>query len=187
MVLRRFYGKAKGTEGRSRAKRFRIVRSCAVMIEVLGSWTGRWRRSEDGVSAVEFAMFAPILFFALVASADLGMAEYERMTIDHILRAGAQSAMADPGRDQVLKVVQNTASKNFALSAQMPARADALFVDAQKVCACPDITFVAVACLTTCTGSTPTFVYYRMSGAKIYNGVIMPAMNLSPFVQVQVR
>ena len=188
MVVRRLYGKATKNQRRSRPKQLRVVRACAAMIEVLSSWTGRWRRSEDGVAAVEFAMFAPILFFALGASVDVGMAEYERMTIDHILRAGAQSAMVNPGVDQVQKVLENTASKNFTLSTQMPARADALYVSAEPpFCACPDNTSVKVACSTTCTDSTPTFIYYRMSGAKIYNGMIMPAMTLSPSVQVQVR
>ncbi len=38
---------------------------------------------EDGVLAVEFALFAPVLFFALAAAVDVGRAEYERMTIEH--------------------------------------------------------------------------------------------------------
>lgn len=33
-----------------------------------------WRRSEDGASAVEFALFAPVLFLALLATADIGLA-----------------------------------------------------------------------------------------------------------------
>lgn len=154
---------------------------------MLRSWTSRWRRSEDGVSAVEFALFAPVLFFALVASADLGLAEYQRMTIDHILRAGAQSAMTDPGQAQVLSVVQNTASKNFTVATQPPISAAALTVDVQRFCACPATTTVAVDCLTICTGSVPTFIYYSMSGTIIYSGMIMPAMTLHPLVQVQVR
>lgn len=157
------------------------------MIANLRTWNAKWRRSEDGLAAVEFAMFAPVLFFALVAAVDVGLAEYERMTIDHILRAGAQSAMADPGQDQVLKVVQNTASKNFAISSQTVVSADALSVAVNRFCACPNNTGVGVACSTTCPGPTPTFIYYRMSGAKIHNGMIMPAMTLNPSVQVQVR
>jgi pilus assembly protein CpaE len=132
-------------------------------------------------------MFAPVLFFALVAAVDLGLAEYERMTIDHILRAGAQSAMVDQGQAQVLKVLQNTASKNFTVSTQTLISADELKVDVVRFCACPDSTSVAVACLTTCTGSKPTFIYYRMSGAKLHNGMFVTGMTLNPSVQVQVR
>jgi pilus assembly protein CpaE len=147
--------------------------------DLMKTWWDRWRRSEDGVSAVEFALFAPTLFFALVASVDVGLSEYQRMTIDHVLRAGAQIAMADPGQAQVLGVVQNTASKNFA--------ANALTVDVQRFCACPADTSATVDCSTTCTGAVPPFIYYRMSGTTIYPGMILPAMTLPSSIQVQVR
>lgn len=154
-----------------------------------GLWArlARWRGCEDGVSAVEFALFAPILFFALVAAVDLGLAEYERMTLDHALRAGAQSAMADQGPDAVLKVVQNTASKNFTLADETTQTAGAVSIAVRRFCACAENTAVEVACSTTCSGSAPTFVYYRLSGTKIYDGMIMPDITLSPAVQVQVR
>src|ERR1700688_4083501 len=86
------------------------VGSRALRMRPFRSWIGTWRKSEKGASAAEFALFAPVLFLALVATVDVGLAEYERMTIDHILRAGAQSAMADQGQGQILKIVQNTAS-----------------------------------------------------------------------------
>lgn len=187
MIMRRLNGKGTESECGPWPRRLAVVRSCATMIEILRGWTSQWRRSEDGVSAVEFALFAPALFFALVASADVGLAEYQRMTIDHILRAGAQSAMADPGQAQVLSVVQNTASKNFTLSTQTTASANALTLDVQRFCACPENTRTAVNCSTTCTGSAPTFIYYLMSGTSIYSGMIMPALTLHPSVQVQVR
>ena len=44
-------------------------------------------RSEDGVSAVEFALFAPILFFGLLSAVDIGFALHERMTIDHAAKS----------------------------------------------------------------------------------------------------
>ncbi len=56
------------------------------------------KKSEAGVSAIEFALIAPIMAFGLVATADVALAVHERMTIDHVLRAGAQAAMTDPGR-----------------------------------------------------------------------------------------
>ena len=183
----RFYGKATETQRRPRRRRLRVVRSRAATIEVLRTWLGKWRENDAGVSAVEFALFAPVLFFALVAVADVGLAEYERMTIDHVLRAGAQSAMADQGQDQVLNVVQNTASKNLVLSNQTTPNAGVLTVSVNRFCTCPDNTSTAIACSTTCTGSIPTFIYYRLSGTEIYDGMIMPAMTLSSSVQVQVR
>ena len=183
--MRRFYSETIARR-RSRPQRLRVA-SCALAIRSFRSWIGTWRRSEKGTSAVEFALFAPVLFFALVATVDVGLAEYERMTIDHILRAGAQSAMADQGQDQILKIVQDTASRNFTLSNQTTINATALAVAVDRFCACPDSPTAAVACTTTCTGLAPTFVYYRVSGAKIYAGMIMPAITMRPSVQVQVR
>jgi pilus assembly protein CpaE len=181
----RFHEAAVETETRLQPRRLRFDWSRAAAIGVLKACMGKWCRSETGVSAVEFALFAPILFFALVAAVDVGLAEYERMTIDHILRAGAQSAMVDQGQAQVLNVVQNTATKNFALSPTVSA--GALMVSVSRFCACPESTGAATACSTTCAGSAPTFIYYRLSGTKIHAGMILPAITLSPSVQVQAR
>lgn len=159
----------------------------AAMVDAFKAWQGKWRQSEAGVSAVEFALLAPVLVFALVAAVDMGLAEYERMTIDHALRAGAQSAMVDQGQAQVLAVVQNTAAKNFVISTQNTPSTDTLLVSVSQFCACPDSTGTAVSCSTACTGSLPTFVYYSLSGTKIYSGMIMPAVTMSPSVLVQVR
>lgn len=150
--------------------------------------TGKWfsaplrilRRGEDGVSAVEFALFAPILFFGLLATVDLGLAIYERMTIDHVLRAGAQAAMADPGKPGVLTVLNTTAAKNFP-------GADAPVFTVDRDCACPEAKGTVVACSTTCSGPTSTFIYYHLSGAKDYQGMIIPKIALGPKMQVQVR
>lgn len=185
--MRRFCRNRTGIERDPQPGRDRVVRSSASLIAALRSWGNKWRRSQDGVSAVEFALFAPVLCFALVAAVDVGLAEYERMTIDHVLRAGAQTAMADPGQAQVLNVVQNTASKNFTVSTQATISADALKVDVERFCACPDSTGTAVDCSTTCASSAPPFIYYRMSGTKLHGGMIMPAISLGGSVQVQVR
>lgn len=109
------------------------------------------------------------------------------MTIDHSLRAAAQSAMTDPGVSAVKKVLLNTASKNFTLSDHTNPSTDALNVSVDRFCACRDSPSVPVECSTTCTGLTPTFIYYRLSGVKTYSGMIMPSMALNSSVQVQIR
>jgi pilus assembly protein CpaE len=140
----------------------------------------RRRLDEDGVSAVEFALFAPILFLSLLAMVDLGLAIYERMTIDHVLRAGAQVAMADPGVPGVLTVLNTTAAKNFS-------EADKPDFQVNRDCACPEAKGTVVACSTTCSGPTSTFIYYRLSGAKDYQGMIIPQIALGPKMQIQIR
>lgn len=162
----------------------------------------RCRKREDGVSAVEFGLFAPVLFIALLTAVDLGLALYERMTIDHVLRAGAQSAMRDQGPDQVKKVLESTATKNFVVASSTAfdnvdgiiapdctadGAGDSLVLCTVRNYACPENTEVSVERGTTCAGSKPTFVYYRLEGAKTYDGMFIPSIDMDAKVQVQVR
>lgn len=158
---------------------------------------GSWWRGDDGVSAVEFALFAPILFFGLVATADLGLALYQRMTIDHVLRAGAQSAMVDPGKASVRNVLASTAAKNFTVSSQCgDAGADALDLCVNRYFACPENPDVEVASSTFCAGSLAPNIYYRLTATKSYEGLFLPisigrfslgALTLASSAQVQIR
>lgn len=138
----------------------------------------RRRLGEDGVSAVEFALIAPVLFFALLSMVDVGFAINERMTIDYVLRAGAQAAMDDPGKDQVLAVLNDTGAKNFAVGA-VPT-----FTVEHPVCECPEN--ADVVCSATCDGGAATSIFYRLEGSKTYTGIFM-SIPLGPSVRVQVR
>lgn len=154
------------------------------------SWTRRkaaeLRQSERGVSAIEFALVAPVFAIALVLMVDVGLALYERMAIDHVLRSGAQAAMADPGAADVLKIMQSTESANVD-----PGRAAVTLDPPARFCACPENAGVdpgsAPACTAVCTSSAPPYVYYRMSASATYDGLLLPEIPLSSSVQVQVR
>lgn len=156
----------------------RLARAAASCKRLIG---GR-----EGVSAVEFGLFAPILFFALIATADLGLALNERMAIDHILRAGAQTAMTDPGEQRVLDVMTATAAPNFPPPAD-PAVEPDLTMSVVRYYACPETPETAVPASTTCAGSAPTFRFYRIGGSKTYQGWIIPDLDFGPSIQVQVR
>jgi pilus assembly protein CpaE len=152
--------------------------------EMLVSW---WRGGE-GASAVEFALIAPMLIIGLVTMVDVGLAANERMTIDHVLRSGAQRAMADPGAGAVLNVLKDTATRNFTLPPDgAPQPPHTLSLSAVRFCACPEDTGAAVACSTICSGPKPTFIYYRLLGAKTYKGMIIPSVTSSISMQVQIR
>jgi pilus assembly protein CpaE len=143
-------------------------------------------RCEDGVSAVEFALIAPVFAAALVAMVDVGLALYERMSMDHILRSGGQAAMSDPGPSQVLKVMQSAIASGFVEGPET------IKLDLPKrFCACPDNTEVdpaqAPACSDPCPDSTVPYVYYRIRASKTYDGVFVPPIPLDSSLQVQVR
>ncbi|MCA1408873.1 AAA family ATPase [Ensifer sp. IC3342] len=150
---------------------------------------GELKACEAGASAVEFALIAPVLALALVAMADLGFAIYERMTLDHALRAGAQAAMADPGATQVYKVVQSTLAKSAN-------PANTIVAAVKRYCACPESADVkpeaAPECGTTpCANSAPELVFYRLDAATLYRPMsapeVLPDFELNSSIQVEVR
>jgi pilus assembly protein CpaE len=143
----------------------------------------RRRLGEDGVSAVEFALIAPVLFIALLAMVDVGFAIYERMTIDYVLRAGAQVAMNDPGKVKVLEVLNTTAAENFSANG-LPAFT--VNEPDHPWCECPENVGTYVACTTSCPGPVATSIYYNLQGTKTYDGIFM-AIDLGPTMRVQVR
>lgn len=140
----------------------------------------RLLREEHGVSATEFALFAPMLFFAVAATLDLGLAAYQRMTMDSLLRGGAQAAMADPGEAEVRAVVEASAEDDFA-----PGTDFTLEVD--RYCACPVDTGVAVVCTNACADGSAPGVFYRLTADRDYPGMILPSIGLEAEAKVRIR
>ena len=161
----------------------------------------QWRRCESGAAAVEFAIFMPVLVLSGLAAVDLGLAVHQRMTMDHVLRSGAQIAMLDPGEQPVRDALQSTATKNFAAGEVAPAGSTSasdntiqtgtapLRVTATRYCACPEALGAAVPCATVCAGTVPTFIFYRLGATKGFNGILVrnSQITLSSSVEVQVR
>lgn len=156
-------------------------------IRKIGRKTAHWSRCRRGVSAVEFALIAPILGFALLASTDLGLAVSERMAIHHVLRAGAQHAMSDPGEAAVLDVMHSAAEANFTVDDGTESSTAPLSLSAIRYAVCPEDPSFAVPPSTICAGTKPTFIYYRLSGEKTFTGWMMPAITFDRSVQVQIR
>ena len=152
-----------------------------------------WSRigaAESGASSVEFAILAPVLCFLLLGAVDLGSAISQRMSMGQLMRSGAQVAMEDPGEDQVESVLVSTASRNFTVAEEdgtTISTGDPMTLNVSRVCACPEAPDVAAVCSTVCPGPTPTLIYYKMSAAKEFSGVLMRGLPLEARAQVQVR
>lgn len=150
-------------------------------------------RAEGGVSALEFGFFAPIILFALISVADLAFAAYQRMAIDHILRAGAQRAMLDQSTDptapKVLETLRLMAAENFTLDSTTAINGKPpLIVSVSRYCVCPDnASGPSLNCSTVCPNSKPTLAYYTLSAESRSSSLILPSINFSPKLQVQVR
>lgn len=139
----------------------------------------RFRGDARGVSAVEFALFAPFLFVAGVAMLDVGAAVNDRMAMDRLLSAGAAAAMADPGADEVRNVIEASAPSGFAPGAEFTLAVD-------RFCACAAAPDTPVGCGSTCSGDPPA-VYYEMAAERTYPAMMLPDIPLSTAAEVRVR
>jgi pilus assembly protein CpaE len=155
------------------------------------AWSS-FRGAESGVSALEFGLFAPILLISLLSVADLAFAAYQRMMIDHVLRAGAQRAMldqsVDPTAPKVIETLRLMASENFTLDSSTPVNGKPpLTVSASRYCVCPQNPDIHVSCGTACSNSKSTLAYYSLSAHGRSTSMLLPQMSFSPKLQVQVR
>ena len=165
-----------------RARHVPVLRAAWLRLQAL-------RRGEDGVSAIEFALIAPMLFFSLLAMTDVGMALYDRIRVDHVLRSGAQPAMRGASKDHVRDTLWATACQNYTVvEAECTGGPDTIDVkDPLIFCKCPgqkdDPT-----CTETCPVEPTKF--YRLSVEKTYEPIFLPdmeALNFKPSILVQVR
>jgi pilus assembly protein CpaE len=96
--------------------------------------------------------------------------------------------MQNGSTDDIIDILEATAARHFALAAPDHPLSDTnVDIDAVQHCSCPEDTATAVACSTTCTGSVPTAIFYEVTASKSYSGMLLPAMNLTTTMQIQVR
>jgi pilus assembly protein CpaE len=136
-----------------------------------------------GVSAVEFAILSPLLVLGAFGMADTGMAVYERMMINQVLRAGAQPALQGANETVVRTVLEQTAAENFTV-AEGEATGDELALDVETSCACPGDAVPGAGCATVCESGSAAFRFYRLSASKTFQGVMLPAFTLSGSLEV---
>ena len=143
---------------------------------------GFWR-DRSGLAAVEFALFGPLVVFALLAMTDVGMAVYQRMTLDHMLRSAANHAINDPGVpavEDVLQAIKTTETSGIWGNGE-------IVFHVARICACAESPEQSVNCTVTCAQSLPTSIYYEMRSDQVVSGLILPAFQLQPEIRVQIR
>lgn len=140
-------------------------------------------RSSRGVSAVEFAILAPLLVLGSLATADIGRAVYERMMIAQALRAGAQLAMAGAGESDVRAALETVAGENFTIAAG-DGGGGALQLGVSAYCGCPGQAIVQLACTAVCDSGQEPGRFYRLSAGKSFRGVMLPAFGIAGTLEV---
>jgi pilus assembly protein CpaE len=139
----------------------------------------RWRQgAESGSSAVEFAIICPLLVAGLLAAADLGLAINRKMTVDAMLRAGAEAAISDPGITKVRDVA------SYAAGNGVPSD---MSISATRSCACPENISAAVSCSTVCASSKSPYVFYTLGADGFYNPILLPRIALHSSLAIQVK
>jgi pilus assembly protein CpaE len=145
-------------------------------------------QGEGGAASAEFGIFLPVILFGCLTMGDIGLALHQRMTLDHVVRSGGQIAMSDPGEAPVRSAIESAARKNFALAGgDSEPNQTPVTVDVARYCSCPDDRATAVSCSDSCEDNNPPFVFYRMSVAKNYDGIIVPELALGSELDVQIR
>lgn len=145
-----------------------------------------------GVSAVEFALLAPVLVIGAFGTADAGMAVHERMMIGQALRAGAARAMAGADEADIREALAAVASDNFAVAWEGAAQedeplADTLVLAIQSYCACPDAAFGQVSCAASCDSGADPSRFLRLSAGKRFSGIMLPEFPISGTVEILVE
>ena len=62
----------------------------------MSSWSSKLARDRDGVAAIEFAVFIPVLLMLLIGLTEVGRAHYQAAAVEKGLRAGALYASRNP-------------------------------------------------------------------------------------------
>jgi pilus assembly protein CpaE len=160
-----------------RARVARPVTPLAAERPRAGGLLARLRRCVAGVSAVEFAILAPVLVLGTFGMIDTGMAIYERMMMNQVLRAGAHPALQGANDTVVLAVLEETAADNFTV-ADGEAAADELELDVETSCACPGDADASAMCGAPCDSGATALRFYRLTASKTFQGVILPEFTL---------
>lgn len=125
-------------------------------------------RDETGVSAVEFALIAPLLVMMLLMMTDFGMAIQQRMTMNHILRIGAEAAMRGASDAQIAATLQ------AAVDDHATARMSTLTVaPPMRMCRCPQTGNLPVACTEDCAGGEAPDLFHEFSATLPYRSILM--------------
>jgi Flp pilus assembly protein TadG len=128
------------------------------------------------VSAVEFAVTAPLLIGMLIPLVDLGMGIAKNTQLHNAAQAGAQYALAN-GWD-------STAIQNAVTNATKLSPIEALPAPSQS-CGCPTGTTVtAVSCGSVCSDGANAGTYVTVNARSSYTPVIPYPMLGSPVILV---
>ena len=152
---------------------------------------------ERGAAATEFAVLAPVLIFACLATIDIGLAISQKMRLDYSVRAASEAAIRDLGEAEVHGVLNLIASEHFSLASteegtETQTEGDVspipeIATNVNRFCACPESVSAAIGCSTVCTDNAKPYLYYELSASVDYEAILLPDIPLTKSLLVQVK
>lgn len=121
----------------------------------------RFVAAREGVSAVEFALVAPVLTISLLGVVDIGHIVYQRADMESALRAGIQYFMN--GGDDLNKA-------ETVVNQSWTTKPDTVSIVAEKYCLCGTTQH---ACNTLCDDDTYPDSYNRLTATATLEGILM--------------
>ena len=143
-------------------------------------------KCDRGISAVEFSLLTPFLVIGGLSSFDAGMAAYDKMMMNQVLRAGAHSAISADTTAQMLTMLEATATDNFSV-AQGQAQPGELALAVTSYCICPQDLTTQVQCTDTCADASTPSQFYTLSATMEFDAIMLPNFTLDGTIDVMAQ
>lgn len=145
----------------------------------------RFFGANSGIAAAEFALLLPVFALSLLAMIDVGLAVNERMTLDRVLRSGAQLAMSGVQDVDALEnaVVSSSAGNNEDGTAPSVDNLD-YTLSVTRSCECGG---AAGSCTQRCGSGEPPSLFYNFRAWQTMETMMLPQFDVESNLRVQVR
>jgi len=127
---------------------------------MLRHWFKAFRDDKRGVSAVEFALTAPVLLFSLLGVVDIGNVVYQRADMESALRSGIQYFMN--GGDDLARA-------ESVVNDAWTTKPDGVNVIAERFCLCDTTPH---ACNVLCDDESYPASYNRLRATATFSGIL---------------
>lgn len=147
-----------------------------------------FQKNRDGIAAMEFALFAPLLLGAVLVMADIGIAITEQVKLQQLVRGGAEFVMNGVTDTEDLRELMEAAATGLDSQdrddvdlAGMP------LVDAVQSCRCSS-GGAEISCNSTCDANArPAYIFFDLSAEKTHDALFISDMDLRAEIRVQTR
>ncbi|MCC5986487.1 MAG: pilus assembly protein [Pararhodobacter sp.] len=149
---------------------------------------GRFLADQQGVSAIEFSLFAAIFLPILLIATDIGFAMHQRMIMDGVLRIGAQEGLRFGPEDALdHRATGIAAALQAAADANATNRMENLAVTvAGPFCYCPQSPDSEAQCTESCAEGAPR-PFFRLGAEMPYRSLFLGELSGVELTQLRTR